>query len=68
MLLSVDSSIQLVHKGVIGRGGPIFWSPRSPDLIPVDFLLWDTSRILCTVKRFGISGSYEIVTQQPSQH
>ncbi|KAJ4442662.1 hypothetical protein ANN_04251 [Periplaneta americana] len=24
----------------IGRGGPIAWSPRSPDLNPVDFYLW----------------------------
>jgi hypothetical protein len=24
----------------IGRGGPIPWPPRSPDLTPVDFFLW----------------------------
>ena len=24
----------------IGRGGPIPWSPRSPDLSPLDFFLW----------------------------
>lgn len=24
----------------IGRGGPIAWSPRSPDLTPCDFFLW----------------------------
>ncbi|KAJ4426512.1 hypothetical protein ANN_27326 [Periplaneta americana] len=24
----------------IGRGGPIAWSPRSPDLNPLDFYLW----------------------------
>ncbi|PNF16099.1 hypothetical protein B7P43_G03298 [Cryptotermes secundus] len=24
----------------IGRGGPIAWPPRSPDLTPVDFPLW----------------------------
>ncbi|OXU20115.1 hypothetical protein TSAR_016502 [Trichomalopsis sarcophagae] len=24
----------------IGRGGPIAWSPRSPDLTPLDFYLW----------------------------
>lgn len=24
----------------IGRGGPINWPPRSPDLTPVDFFLW----------------------------
>ncbi|EZA62157.1 hypothetical protein X777_06106 [Ooceraea biroi] len=23
----------------IGRGGPVFWPPRSPDLTPFDFLL-----------------------------
>jgi hypothetical protein len=24
----------------IGRGGPIAWPPRSPDLTPMDFSLW----------------------------
>ena len=24
----------------IGRGGPIRWAPRSPDLTPLDFYLW----------------------------
>lgn len=24
----------------IGRGGPIPWPPRSPDLTPLDFYLW----------------------------
>ncbi len=23
-----------------GRGGPISWAPRSPDLMPLDFFLW----------------------------
>jgi hypothetical protein len=24
----------------IGRGGPVAWPPRSPDLNPLDFILW----------------------------
>lgn len=24
----------------IGRGGVVAWSPRSPDLIPLDYFLW----------------------------
>lgn len=24
----------------IGRGGPVAWPPRSPDLTPMDFFLW----------------------------
>lgn len=24
----------------IGRGGPVAWSPRSPDINPLDFYLW----------------------------
>ena len=28
------------HDRWIGRGGPIPWSPRSPDLNPLDFYLW----------------------------
>lgn len=31
----------------IGRGGPIAWPPRSPDLTPLDFYLWsDVKRIV----------------------
>ena len=25
----------------IGRGGPVAWPPRSPDLTPLDFFLWE---------------------------
>ena len=25
----------------IGRGGPVLWPPRSPDLNPLDFFLWE---------------------------
>ncbi|PNF43619.1 hypothetical protein B7P43_G03107, partial [Cryptotermes secundus] len=28
----------------IGRGGPITWPPRSPDLTPLDFFLWGIFR------------------------
>jgi hypothetical protein len=39
---------QFVHKALndkfpnawTGRGGPIFWPSRSPDLTPMDFFLW----------------------------
>lgn len=24
----------------IGKGGPVNWSPRSPDLSPLDFFIW----------------------------
>lgn len=24
----------------IGRGGPVHWPPRSPDLTPLDFFVW----------------------------
>jgi len=30
----------------IGRGGPVAWPPRSPDLTPTDFFLWDHIKIL----------------------
>ena len=29
-----------MRDSLIGRGGPIPWSPRSPDLSPLDFFLW----------------------------
>jgi hypothetical protein len=27
-------------NGWIGRGGPIAWPPRSPDLTPMDYFIW----------------------------
>lgn len=30
----------------IGRGGPVAWPPRSPDLNPLDFFLWGHLKIL----------------------
>jgi hypothetical protein len=30
------------HDGWIGIEGPTAWPPRSPDLNPLDFHLWDT--------------------------
>ena len=30
----------------IGRGGPVAWPPRSPDLTPCDFFLWGTMKEL----------------------
>lgn len=33
----------------IGRGGPVAWPPRSPDLTPLDFYLWgDVKRLVYT--------------------
>jgi hypothetical protein len=28
------------HERWIGRGGPVSWPPRSPDLPPLDLYLW----------------------------
>jgi len=30
----------------VGRGGPIAWPPRSPDLNPLDFFLWGYAKSL----------------------
>jgi len=37
----------------IGRGGPIPWPPRSPDLSPLDFFspVGGTLRALCMLRR-----------------
>jgi len=35
----------------IGKGGPIPWTIRSPDLSPLDFFLWVTLRTLCMLRR-----------------
>jgi hypothetical protein len=36
----------IYHDGWIGRGGPIAWPPRSPDLNPLDFYLWGHLNVL----------------------
>jgi hypothetical protein len=28
-------------RRLLGRCGPIAWPPRSPDITPLDFFLWD---------------------------
>jgi hypothetical protein len=35
-----DVLIRKFPEKYIGRGGPITWLPRSPDLIPLDFFFW----------------------------
>ena len=30
----------------LGRGGPVAWPPRSPDLTPLDFYLWSHIKTL----------------------
>lgn len=37
---SQDVLHELFGNNYIGRGGRIFWPPRSPDLNPLDFFLW----------------------------
>jgi hypothetical protein len=34
------------HQQWIGRGGPVSWPPRSPDLTPLDFYVWGTMKQL----------------------
>ena len=38
--ISRNVANQLFGDKWIGRGGPIAWPPRSPDLTPLDFFLW----------------------------
>ena len=49
----------------IGRGGPIPWLPRSPDLSPLDFSCGSTLRTLCMLRRYGISSTYKTGSHQP---
>ena len=30
----------------LGRGGPVAWPPRSPDLTPLDYYLWSHMKML----------------------
>ena len=47
-----DVSNERFTDAWIGRGGPIPWPPRSPDLSPLDFFsFWGTLRTLCMLRR-----------------
>jgi hypothetical protein len=38
----IRQCLKATHTGRwIGRGGPISWPPRLPDLTPMDFFLWE---------------------------
>jgi hypothetical protein len=36
-----DHPNERFHERWIGRGGPVPWLSRSPDLTPLDFYLWE---------------------------
>jgi hypothetical protein len=38
----------------IGRGGPINWPPRSPDLTLMDFFFWGYIKTSCTAKGWSL--------------
>lgn len=39
--LNVREHLNRMYPGRwIGRGGPVYWPPRSPDLNPLDYFLW----------------------------
>ena len=45
----------------IGRGGPVQWPPRSPDLTPKDFLIW--GKMKCLVYETPIDTPEELVAR-----
>ena len=46
-----------------GRGGPIPWPPRSPDLLPLDFFLWGyIQNTVCAEKIRNIQHLQERIT------
>ena len=49
----------------IGRGGPIPWSPRSPDLSPLDFFLWGYIKNIVYAEKIGISSTCKKGSHQP---
>ena len=40
MAALVQNAAKKLGDRWVGRGGPISWAPRSPDLTPLDFFLW----------------------------
>jgi hypothetical protein len=45
----------------LGRYGPIKWSPRSPDLTPFDFFLWETVKQLVYDGRASVNSVKELM-------
>jgi hypothetical protein len=56
----------------VGRDGPIPWSPHSPDIMPLDFFLWEYVKgIVCKIPvssldelKFRIDAAIETVISQ----
>lgn len=48
----------------IGRGGPVLWPPRSPDLNPLDFFYGDISKTRFTGQKFRILKNCSYALQQ----
>jgi hypothetical protein len=57
----------------LGRGGPVAWPPRSPDLTPLDYYLWGHMKMLVyeskvyswAVLRDRIFGAAEHIRNHP---
>ena len=47
----------------IGRGGPISWPPRSPDMTPLDFFLWGNLKRLYSTPVHTREDLIERITQ-----
>lgn len=48
----------------IGRGGPIPWPARSPDLTPCDFYLWgDVKRLVYSGARTEVTSRHELISR-----
>ena len=48
----------------IGRGGPIPWPPRSPDLSPLDFILWGYIKNIVYLQVLGVRRWRELVADR----
>lgn len=41
-ILARNKLTELFHQNWIGRGGPVPWPARAPDLTPMDYFVWGT--------------------------
>lgn len=73
--LAVKNHLNETFNNWIGRGGPINWPPRSPDLTPLDYYLWGRMKALVYEEKVNtreellvrINNAAELIRNKPDE-
>ena len=59
-MVNCNSRRVLYPNRWFGRGGPISWPARSPDMTPLDFYLWGHLKNWCTKHQFHLNKNWSV--------